>query len=455
MRTKLFFAFLLIIFLAFVSNVVFERLIIGDFNDFLKGTEEDHIYWVMASVEGSFKEGAWDEVLLSEAFHWGLMLGFDAYIEDSGGEEVLSSSEVISSMNPNMLSRMRSLLKLPSGKGEFTWYPLYVEGKEVGKLYIRKLERIGLIPLKEEVFRKRGREFLVISFLIAGGGALFLAVLLTIFISSPIRRLTMAAERIAGGEFSLKEPVISKTWFLPYRDEIDRMTETFNYMAEALKREDALRKHLTSNVAHELRTPLTIIRGNLEAIEDGVISDPQTVIKNIHSEIQRLIDLVEGIEDMTRAEASFFKRGSLEEINVKDFVESVSSDLQKLIEEKGLYFKTIGPSCVVKTYPEKFRIVLKNLLTNAYKFTDEGGITVRWDRPRREALSSFSIAVEDTGRGIPEDQRSEIFERFFKAKDSSGRGLGLAIVKELTEVMGGKIEFDSTVKKGSRFLLTF
>ncbi|MCK5427815.1 MAG: hypothetical protein KAJ34_08985, partial [Thermodesulfovibrionia bacterium] len=118
MRTKLFFAFILIIFLALFSNIVFERLIIRDFNDFLKGTKEDHIYWIMASVEGSFKNNEWDRALLNEALHWGLMLGFETYLEDKTGKKIISTHEVLSSMSPGMLNRMNSFLKLPSGIGE-------------------------------------------------------------------------------------------------------------------------------------------------------------------------------------------------------------------------------------------------------------------------------------------------------------------------------------------------
>lgn len=455
MRTKLFLVFILIIFLALLSNVVFESLIIRDFNDFLKGAKEDHIYWVMASIEVSFKDNQWDMSLLNEALHRGLMFGFEIYVEGTLGNKVLSSTEVLSSMNPNMLNRMNSLLRLPSGTGEFTWYPLYVEGKQIGKLYIRPLERLGLTPLKEEIFRKRGREFLLISFLIAGGGALFLAVLFTIFLSNPIRRLTIVVEKIAKGDFSVQGPTLRKRRLFKYKDEIDRLTETFNYMAEALRREDTLRRHLTSNVAHELKTPLTIIKGNLEAIEDGIISDPHAVIKNINSEIQRIISLVEGIEDVTRAEASFFKKGTLEEIPLKEFIESIAEGMKKLIEEKGLFIKTDGPIIIVKTYPEKLHIILKNLLTNAYKFTSDGGITINWNKYKQEEVTGFYITIEDTGKGIAKEELPKMFERFYKGKESDGRGLGLAIAKELAEVIDGKIEVESIPNKGSKFTLIF
>lgn len=451
MRTKLFLAFIFIIILALLSNVVFEKLIIRDFDDYVSGTEEDQIYWIMASVEGSYREHAWDMELLSEAVHWGMMLGFEAYVEDAEGERVLSASDVISTMNPNMMDRMSSLLNLTSGRGEYRWYPMYVRGKEVGKLYIRAIEKSGIVPLKEEIFRKRGRDFLVISFLIAGGGALVMSILFTMFITNPVRRLNVSARKIASGDFSVQEPLPHR-WT---RDELDELTETFNYMADALRREEALRKHLTSNIAHELRTPLTIIRGTLEAVEDGIISDTGKVMENVKSEIERITSLVEGIEDVTRAEASFFKKGTAEELDLKEFVESIAEGMRNIIVEKGLYIKTEGPSIVVTTFPEKLHIILKNLLSNAYKFTARGGITINWDASGPGSDSEFWISVRDTGKGIQKDKFSKVFNRFYKDTVSGGKGLGLAIVKELVDVMDGSVEVESETGRGSKFVIRF
>lgn len=448
MRSKLFLAFIIIIFFAVLSNVVFERLVISDFNDYLSGIEEDHVYWIMASVEGSSVDGEWDMPVLEEALHWGLMLGFETYVEDMEGGRILSSTEVLSAKNESMRTRMHTLLELPYGTGGFSWYPLYVEGKEIGKLYVRPLEKLGPSKVKENIFRKRGREFLIISFLIGGAGALLLSILFTMFISNPIRRLTCSAEKIATGDFSVQSPVRATR----LKDEVDRLTESFNFMAEALRREDALRKHLTSNVAHELRTPLTVIKGNLEGIEDGVISDPDRVMKNISSEIERIISLVEGIEDITSAEASFFRKGVREEIDLNDFVESVGSGMRPLAEEKGLYLKTEGPAIKVRTYPEKLHIILKNLISNACKFTNEGGVTVTWGGT---GGLGFYISVSDTGKGIPQGERGRVFERFYKEAASGGKGLGLAIVEELAGIMGGRVDLESAQGAGARFTVTF
>jgi signal transduction histidine kinase len=451
MRTKLFLAFLFVILLAFISNIVFERLIIGDFDDYLAGTEEDSIYWVLAAVEGSYMGDTWNTLKLNEALHWGLMLGLESYVVDHEENQIMSSADVLFSMDSGMRNRMNAFLKLPTGTGEYTWYPLYMAGNEIGKIYFRPLERIGLTPVKEVIFRKRGKEFLTISFLIAGGGALVLYVLFTVFLSNPIRRLTASAEKIAQGDFTVHEPLPHKK----FKDEIDRLTETFNYMAEALRREDALRKHLTSNIAHELRTPLTIIKGNLEAIEDGVLSDPGAVIENIRTEIDRLVSLVEGIEDITRAEASFFKKGLPEEVDLREFVESVAEGMKKLIHEKGLFLKTEGPRMKVGTDPEKLHIALKNLLSNAYKYTETGGITIRWGNGRTLDSRGFYLSVEDTGEGIASDRKMLVFDRFHKGENSAGKGLGLAIVKELVGVMGGDVKIESEERKGSRFTMIF
>jgi signal transduction histidine kinase len=126
-----------------------------------------------------------------------------------------------------------------------------------------------------------------------------------------------------------------------------------------------------------------------------------------------------------------------------------------MIREKGLYLKTDGPPVIVKSYPDKLHIILKNLLANAYKFSETGGITVTWGHGEREDTGSFFISVDDTGIGIARDKTTVIFDRFVKSKRSTGQGLGLSIVKELTEVMGGTIEVESEEKKGTRFTVTF
>ncbi|RMG67446.1 MAG: HAMP domain-containing protein, partial [Nitrospirae bacterium] len=327
MRTKLFLSFLLIILLALLSNLVFEKLIINDFDEYVKGNNEDRIYWVMASVEGSYKEGRWDEVSLRDSIHWAMMLGFETYITDLKGKTIITTSDVLAHLSATMLRRMASLFELPTGYGDFIWYPLFVEGKEIGKIYFRPLKRRGYLPRKEEIFRKRGRQFLLITFAIAGGGALFLSLAFSFFLSRPLKELTLAAEKVAEGDFSSRVSLRENRFWRLFakKDEIDRLSESFNFMVTALQKEDTLRKHLTTNIAHELRTPLTVVKGNLEAIEDGIVKDVNQALKGIKREIDRIIELIQGIEDLTQAEASFFKKGKKVEIDLYDFIKETLS----------------------------------------------------------------------------------------------------------------------------------
>jgi signal transduction histidine kinase len=196
-----------------------------------------------------------------------------------------------------------------------------------------------------------------------------------------------------------------------------------------------------------------VIKGNLEAIEDGIMSDSDKVMKNINSEIERIISLVEGIEDITSAEASFFKKGIKEEIDLSDFIESVAGGMRKIAEGKGLYLKTEGSSMHVKTYPEKLHIILKNLISNACKFTSEGGVTVSWGNS--DSDTDFYISVSDTGKGIPKGEHDKVFERFYKEASSGGKGLGLAIVKEVAGIMGGRVDLESSPEDGTKFTVVF
>ncbi|HDZ87191.1 MAG TPA: HAMP domain-containing protein, partial [Nitrospirae bacterium] len=298
MKTKLFFSFLFVILIALISNFIFRSLMQNDFEDYVRGVREDRLYWVLASVEGSYEDGHWERALLIDSLHWGMMLGFDLRVSDNNGTEIIDSQGVLDSLEDNMRRRMESIIDVSAPTGDFEDYPLFVKGKEIGTLSVRGIRRRGKVAEKENVFIERGKEFLIISFIIAGGGAIFLALVFSTFLTNPVKRLKEATARLAKGDTGIKVDISSG-------DEIGELAESFNFMSEALKREDMIRRHLSSNIAHELRTPLTIMKANLEGIADGVIECSQEQIESLKEEVDRLISLVEGIEDITRAEASF------------------------------------------------------------------------------------------------------------------------------------------------------
>ncbi|MGD1075683.1 MAG: HAMP domain-containing sensor histidine kinase [Thermodesulfovibrionales bacterium] len=453
MRTKFFLAFFLVIFVALISNLIFERLTMNDFDEYIKGTKEDHLYWVLASVEGSYEGGRWDMNSLSESVHWGTMLGFEIRIEDSEGRNLIDSQSLMASLPPSMKHRMESVVHLHNSEGEFEKYPLYIEGRELGTLFVRPLHKEGSIEAKENIFKKRGRNFLIISFFIAGAGALAIAMFLSLYLSRPIKRLQSAAERVAKGDFRVRvEPIapVTSTGRRFWGDEIGRLSASFNYMAEALEKEESLRKRLTSNIAHELRTPLAVMKAQVEALIDGLIENTAEGLENIRSEIEKLTRLVEGIENMTKAEASFFSRGEYRKIDLKEFLKDMESSIEPVFRDKRLQFSVIDRGNLeAATDPDKLEMILKNVISNSLKYTEKGGVWIDYGRDGKE----FFIEVRDTGMGLPEDEIPKIFMRFYRGRGTSGNGIGigLAIVKELVTVMEGRIEVQSKAGKGTAF----
>ena len=440
MRNKLFLAFIAITLLVFTTHLINEHFMSRDFEDYVNGTNQDKLYWIMAAVEGSYADGKWDHMPLHEAVHWAIMLGFDIKVMDMEKKEVINSAMVMDMLSPSMKRRMTAIADISSATGEFEVYPLYEGGREIGTLLARQLSRPE-VDNKAAVFRQRGKYFLIISSAIAGSGALLLAVFFTLFFARPLRKMKEAVEAMANGDLSVRVPTTE-------RDEIGRLAESFNFMAEALQREDSLRKRLTSNIAHELRTPLAVMKAHTEAMIDGVVTDQAQGLENIRIEVEKLIRLVEGIEDITKAEASFFSKKDYTEIDLPEFISRMASAMQPLAVAKGLQISAVRErGLLVITDPEKLELILQNVLSNAIKYTEKGRISL--DCGSRKKM--FFIEVTDTGIGIPEDKKELIFRRFYRGDKAHGIGLGLAIVKELLDVMGGSIAVESAEGKGTIF----
>ncbi len=441
MKTKIFLAFIIVIFSALLSSFIFNWFIIKDFDNYVKGIKEDLFYWVKASVESSYSDGRWDKRLLTESIHWAMMIGLDIKILDINNREIITSEEVLRSLPDSMKKHMHEHFHTHITTGEFESHDILVEDKKNGKLLSRPYFKED-IQKKEYIFKKRLKNFLIVSVLIAGCGSLIIAMLLSQYLSKPIIKLRIAAEKIAKGDFDVKIEAKGN-------DEIGSLAESFDNMAESLRRGEKLRKHLMFNIAHELRTPLTIIKTQIEAVEDKIIED-QHAIENIKNETNKLIRLIKGIEDITTAEASFFTKKEGVEIDLKEFISELVYEMLPAFKDKGIELKVREKEGLIfNTDVEKLEIIMLNILSNSLKYTEKGEVWIDYGTKNGFAF----IEINDTGKGIPENDIQYIFNRFYRVqfKDSEGLGLGLAIVKELIDVMNGKIEVKSQVGKGANF----
>jgi two-component system sensor histidine kinase BaeS len=316
-------------------------------------------------------------------------------------------------------------------------YVLFLREQEIGSMEVS-----FLAPTKKMLYIERANRFLLISLIVLGGLAIFLSILFSRRLTDPIKKLTAAASSIADG--NLKSRVV-----ISGRDEIATLSKAFNRMAHSLEIQETLRKKLTSNIAHELRTPISSIRGSLEGMIDGLIPVNNEQLQSLYDEAGRLKSIVEGIEDLSRAEASSItirKR----RFDLKPFLHNIIGRYSRMFMDKGVSIELQCESgLTADADPDSISQIIVNLLSNALRATEKGGNV--WVRAFKSS-DSVVIEVADNGCGIKDEDLPFIFERFYKAAEG-GLGLGLTIVKELVEAHNGKIEVKSKYGKGSVFTI--
>ena len=293
--------------------------------------------------------------------------------------------------------------------------------------------------------------------IISGALAILANVLVSLWlaygVTRPLQELTTAARDIAAGHLDRRIPVTS-------RDEVGRLAEAFNHMAEQLQEMITQQRLFIANASHELRSPLTSIKLRTEALLENNEMPPeqrQRYLVEVDKEVERLRRTAERLLDLSRLhikpDARPFQVVSLEQI-LQDALDIMTPRArQHHITLQGDISPNLPP---VHADPEDMAEVFLNLLDNAVKYTPPGGVvTVR----ARAANQNIVVEIADTGEGIPPEDLPHIFEPFYRVDKArsrrvGGSGLGLAIVKAIVERHGGKIEVRSTVGKGTTFYVT-
>jgi len=265
-------------------------------------------------------------------------------------------------------------------------------------------------------------------------------------ITRPVRRLAQAADEVAEGHYDTAVPEV------PGRDEIADLADSFRRMTERLGEAEELERNFLMTVSHELRTPLTAIRGHVEALREGVADDPaarSASLDVIAAEAGRLERLVGDVLDLAKLDTRRFTVRH-EEVDMAQLLEQAYAAFGEEAKQREIdYSQEVSAQPVIVTDGDRVLQIITNLVANAFRWTPNGGSV---ELHLSAENGRIHVAVEDSGPGIGPDEQERIFRPFW-THDGKGTGLGLAIARELAVALGGTIDLDSEVGRGSRFEL--
>lgn len=289
--------------------------------------------------------------------------------------------------------------------------------------------------------------------------ALFFALAVAGSIAGAIGVVTDAARRMAAGDLSVRADV-------GLRDEVGEMARAFNQMAARLEeaarqQHDAeqSRRDLVAAVSHDLRTPLASIRAMVEAINDGVVSDRETIeryLETVQGETERLARLIDDLFELSQIDAGQL-RLRLEKGSLHDLISDTLRSMRAQAERRGVHLVGAADPALpsARLDPARIQRVLDNLVGNALRHTPDGGTV---ELRAHETSDGLEVEVRDDGEGIAAEELPRIFESFYRGERSRGRdggaGLGLTIARGIVAAHGGRIDVESRPGAGTTFRFT-
>jgi two-component system, OmpR family, sensor histidine kinase BaeS len=313
---------------------------------------------------------------------------------------------------------------------------IVVDGKTVGTVRLRPLRQAtGTDAGASGFLREQLRDILWLSCVLIALSIL-LALWLARHLLRPVAALRDVTARLARGQFHARAPLLS-------RDELAELALHVNEMAQALEQSEQQRRRMLADISHELRTPLSVIRGEIEALLDGIRQANPRALESLHAEVLRMNKLVDDLHQLTLADAGDL-HFQWQRIDLKALLEPVLERYKARAGDAGLALSWTLPQHGVMLEADGGRLtqVFINLLENSVRYTDRGGRIVVTLAMARNSWAELS--VDDSAPGVPESALASLFERLYRVdgartRESGGSGLGLAICKMLIEAHGGSI----------------
>lgn len=257
---------------------------------------------------------------------------------------------------------------------------------------------------------------------------------------APVGRLIEATRRLGEGDHAVRLEI-------PRPGPVAAVFASFNKMAERLEEENVRRRRLLADIGHELRTPMTVIRGEVEAVLDGM--HPADSLSNVVDEIDLIDRLLDDLRLLSMAEAGTLRLVT-EPTDLGDLVHAVVASFSGLAASQAVDMDVdVAPGVPeIDVDPHRIHQVVSNLVANALSQMPQGG---RLELGISANGDEVTILVDDTGPGLADDDVERVFDRFVRSSDSTGTGLGLSISRDLVDAHGGTITAANRAAGGARF----
>ncbi len=326
--------------------------------------------------------------------------------------------------------------------------PIIVDGEKVGTVLVRVPGSETLLTKFDEDFRDKSYNAMIFAAVIALIIAMVMGAIFARTIAAPVKKITNAAKALKEGDYSARTGMTGS-------DEIARLGNMFDLMADSVESNRKLERRLVTDVAHELRTPLMAIQSTVEAMIDGVFKPDAERLETLNSEVQRLSRLVDALLKLSRLE-SRTKPIEQKKVDLTEMLSSVVQTHQAYIHDAGLNLEfEYDPHVYVFGDADLLRQATANLISNAVRYTPEGGtITIM----ARKGDLMGQIVVKDTGIGLTPEEAKLVFQRFWRAdsgraRATGGLGIGLSVVKEIVEQHNGWVRVEGRPNEGACFTI--
>lgn len=452
LRSQLSLSILALLLVMIVLMSIFANLFINrEFEYYVQRQDEARSESIVSDLTSQYNgmTRTWDTEFLHTIGMYSLYSGYLLKVYNAAGDVLWDAQNHDMTLCGQIMDEITYRMDRAKKSGSFQshTYPILREQTKVGTVDISYYSPFFFSESDHQFISALDTVFIVIG-VVAGVLAIILGGLLARRIAQPVAQTAEAAKQVARGEHGIR--VVSET----NTRELNDLVSSINHLADALDEQENLRKRLTTDVAHELRTPLTAVMLYLEAMIEGLWDVTPARLKDCLEELTRLSSLVADIQQLANVEGNNLQLRK-EKADLHEIAETVSAIMSTQAQAKGQSLTVTGEHAMADMDRERMQQVLINLMSNAIKYTPEGGhISIETETTPSTGL----VRVRDDGIGIAEAELPLIFERFYRTDQSrdrrtGGTGIGLAIAKSIVATHGGTIRVESKPGEGSCFVV--